>query len=471
METLGTDYLIVGSGAMGLAFADVLLHETNADVVIVDRHARPGGHWNDAYPFVRLHTPSAFYGVASRPLGEDRVLATGANAGLYEVASAQEICAYFDEVMQHAMLPTGRVRYFPMTDYRGDLRGEHAAVSLLTGEKRRIVVRKKVVDATYTDTQVATTHPPTFPIAKEVAVMPVHDLVRTTMPYSRYVILGAGKSAVDTCLWLLEKGVSPGAIRWIKPREAWFHDRAHMQPGSLALSMSTSNADILEAAARAQSVEDLFDRLRAAKVLLRVDESVPATMYRCTTVSAPELDALRRIEDVVRLGRVTRIDRDRVTLERGTLPVEKGDLFVYCGANGVRRRPALPVFDGARITLQNVRWCLPLVSAALAAHLEATRDDDDDAKNRLSTPIPYPETDRDWIRVFLANFRHDLALRSDPEVRAWMNACRLNPGSAVAANAKADDPAWQRVGARVKEHAPAAYENFARLDSELAGAR
>lgn len=55
---LETDYLVIGSGAVGMAFADVLLTETNADVVFVDLHDRPGGHWNDAHPFVRLHQPS-----------------------------------------------------------------------------------------------------------------------------------------------------------------------------------------------------------------------------------------------------------------------------------------------------------------------------------------------------------------------------------------------------------------------------
>ena len=39
----------------------------------LDRRHGPGGHWNDAYPFVRLHQPSAFYGVPSRNLGEDRI--------------------------------------------------------------------------------------------------------------------------------------------------------------------------------------------------------------------------------------------------------------------------------------------------------------------------------------------------------------------------------------------------------------
>ena len=53
MQLIDTEYLIIGSGAVGMAFADVLFHETQDRIVLVDRHAAPGGHWNDAYPFVR----------------------------------------------------------------------------------------------------------------------------------------------------------------------------------------------------------------------------------------------------------------------------------------------------------------------------------------------------------------------------------------------------------------------------------
>ena len=36
--TISTDYLIVGSGAVGMAFVDTLLAESTATVVIVEAH-------------------------------------------------------------------------------------------------------------------------------------------------------------------------------------------------------------------------------------------------------------------------------------------------------------------------------------------------------------------------------------------------------------------------------------------------
>src|SRR5262245_48142048 len=120
VEPLECDYLIVGSGAMGMAMADVLLTESDATIAMVDRHHRAGGHWNDAYSFVRLHQPSKRYGVNSRELGSGLKDATGLNRGFDELASGAQVLSYFDDVMQQQFLPTGRLQFFPMCDYQGE---------------------------------------------------------------------------------------------------------------------------------------------------------------------------------------------------------------------------------------------------------------------------------------------------------------------------------------------------------------
>nr|MCU0769427.1 hypothetical protein [Burkholderiaceae bacterium] len=81
---LETDYLVIGTGATAMAFVDTLLDEQpDATVLMVDRLHRPGGHWNHAYPWVRVHQPSAWYGVASRELASGEKDKVGPNAGLY----------------------------------------------------------------------------------------------------------------------------------------------------------------------------------------------------------------------------------------------------------------------------------------------------------------------------------------------------------------------------------------------------
>src|SRR5438477_246508 len=107
-RTLETDYLVIGCGAAAMAFVDALIAAGDADVIMVDRRHAPGGHWNDAYPFVRLHQPSSYYGVNSLELGDDTIDASGLNEGFYEQASASEICAYYDRAMRKRLLPSGR---------------------------------------------------------------------------------------------------------------------------------------------------------------------------------------------------------------------------------------------------------------------------------------------------------------------------------------------------------------------------
>src|SRR6202521_1163124 len=117
-----TEYLVVGAGALGMGFVDTLVQNSDADIVMIDRRYGAGGHWLDAYPFVQLHQPSMNYGVNSTPLGQDRVERDRRDAGFYERAGGTEICGYYDDVMRFRFLPSGRVRFFPMSDYLGDRR-------------------------------------------------------------------------------------------------------------------------------------------------------------------------------------------------------------------------------------------------------------------------------------------------------------------------------------------------------------
>src|SRR6476661_6801943 len=117
MAEIETDYLVIGAGASGMAFTDTLITQIDADVTMVDRRHAPGGHWNDAYSFVRLHQPSATYGVNSRPLGTETIDATGPNAGFYERATGVEVCDYFRRVLEEQLVGSGKVRFFGQCDY------------------------------------------------------------------------------------------------------------------------------------------------------------------------------------------------------------------------------------------------------------------------------------------------------------------------------------------------------------------
>jgi hypothetical protein len=415
------DYLIVGAGAAGMAFADSLITESSATIAIVDRQARPGGHWNHAYPFVRLHQPSAFYGVNSRTLGSGAKEEFGLNKGFYELASGAEILRYFDEVMQEQFLPSGRVRYFPCSNY-----SDGWVTSLRTGDRHAIKARK-VVDATYSNTTVPSMHARRYPVAGGIVCVPPNDLPRQTSEYGAYCVIGAGKTGMDTCLWLLENGADPDRIRWVMPRDGWWLNRATYQPGEEFFSrLLQSIANGVEAVAEADSIDDVFARLEAFGEFRRLDASVKPRFFHGATVSDAEVEQLRRIREVVRLGRVTRIESDRIVLEHGAVATSRDCLHVDCSALGVPVKPPLPIFAGDRITLQWVRQSQPTFSWSLIGHVEAAFDDEAE-KNRICAPIPPPDAAMDWLRMLAIELSNQYRWSRMPGIREWQAKSRLDP--------------------------------------------
>ena len=421
-EQLEADYLVVGTGAMGMAFTDVLVTETDATVIMVDRNHKPGGHWTTAYPFVRLHQPSAFYGVNSRPLGENKIDQVGFNKGLYELASAQEVVSYFEQVMREQFLPSGRVRYFPMCDYEGD----GLVVSRLSGEETRVKATK-IVDSTYMNVTVPSVRPPPFPVADEVSCVPLNDLVKVDGPKEGYVVIGAGKTGMDACLFLLANGASPDDIRWIMPRDSWILNRANLQPELITEELASPRTGERNQW-DAKDMDDLFDILEESGQLLRIDPSVKPTMYRCATVTMAEIEALRSIRNVVRMGHVVEITDNEIRLEEGSIPTTSSVLHVDCTADALATRPSVPVFSANQLTLQAVRTCQQVFSAAFIAYVEATIDDDED-KNRICAPVPHPESDVDWLRTTLGTMQNGGTWASVPKLQQWLMASRLDPFS------------------------------------------
>ena len=139
MRSLGTDYLVVGAGAMGMAFTDALIDHADVHVTLVDRRFAAGGHWQDAYPFVQLHQASQFYGVASTVLGGGSLQIVGPETGLHERARRAEIQSYYDTVLHDRFVGSGRVTFLGGSDYRSD--GDvHLVTSLVSNETVQVAV-------------------------------------------------------------------------------------------------------------------------------------------------------------------------------------------------------------------------------------------------------------------------------------------------------------------------------------------
>ena len=171
MRSSETDYLVVGAGAMGMAFTDALIDHADVHVTLVDRRHAAGGHWQDAYPFVQLHQASLFYGVASTVLGQRRGAAarpgggapgTGPSVGdpgLLRRRPASPLRRLGPRHLpRRERVPHGRL--LPSRDLPGVGR-----------DRARSTCARRVVDATYLSPTIPATTPPPFGVADDVRVV------------------------------------------------------------------------------------------------------------------------------------------------------------------------------------------------------------------------------------------------------------------------------------------------------------
>ncbi|KRE28890.1 pyridine nucleotide-disulfide oxidoreductase [Agromyces sp. Soil535] len=414
------DYLVVGAGATGMAFTDALIDHADVRVALVDRRHGVGGHWLEAYPFVRLHQASAFYGVASTLLGGGRLQRHGPEAGLQERATRSEICAYYESMLADRMLESGRVEFFAGCEYVGD----RTFVSRISGEWFAVPERCRIVDAHYLAPAIPAETPPPFGVADDARVIPVNDLARLEEAPSEFVVVGSGKTATDACVWLLARGVEPDAICWVRPRDPWMLNRAVVQPDPVVFLGMV--ADTMQAAEASASLADLFLRLEDAGVMLRIDQLVVPTMAKTPTLAAWELEALRTIGRVERHGHIVRVDRGRVVFAAGSIAIADDAIVVHCAAEGLQYRPLVPIWGPEAITLQPIRAGFPCFGAALAGYVEATRDDDQE-KNRLCPPSPYPDSMAAWARMTVMGARGAMSFGSEPDIAAWASGVAINP--------------------------------------------
>lgn len=441
MTTIDADYLVVGAGATGMAFTDALVANADVRVALVDRREAPGGHWLDDYDFVRLHQASAFYGVASTVLGGGRLQVDGPEAGLQERATRTEICAYYAEVLKR-LRATGRVELFGDSDVDLDRR-----VVSSSGQSFRLPRHCRLVDARLLSPDIPVRTPPPFGVADGARVVPVNALPALPELSPEIVVVGSGKTATDAVLWLLADGHSPEAIRWVRPRDPWMLNRAVIQPDPAVYTGMV--ADTMTAAAAASSPDDLFLRLERAGVMLRIDTTVTPTMAKAPTLGQWELDLLRQVHDVVRLGHLRQVERNRLVLDDGQVRLSEGTLVVHCAAPGLKYPPRLPVWGSDAIRPQPIRAGFPCFGAALVGHVEAVRKDDAD-KNRICPPTPYANTPTDWCLTQVLGSRATSSFGAEPDIQAWADEISLNPARRPAA--QRDRPELQEAVERVQRH-------------------
>jgi hypothetical protein len=304
-------------------------------------------------------------------------------------------------------------------------------------------------------------------VEQGVRLVPPNDLVDLA-DAPAFTVIGAGKTAMDTCTWLLDQGIDADQVRWVKPREAWLFDRKVMQPLELVSAYMQMQGYWVRAAAEASDGHDFARRLEADGVLLRVDTDVEADMFRGATIGMTELEALRSLERVVRLGKVRRLGTEQLVLDGGEVPAQPGEVFVDCTAYGVQDTERRPVFEPGRVNLEYVTIGITPYSAATVAAVEATREDDAD-KNRLCPPLTFRGQISDILALALPGMAGISARLGEADLGAWIETCRLNP--AAGAMSKAADPEISAALTMMITHMGEAMRNLTAKTQDAVAAR
>ena len=279
---------------------------------------------------------------------------------------------------------------------------------------------------------------------------------------SRFVIVGSGKTATDGIVWLLANGVDADRITWVRPRSV------DARPGLRAAGAgggARARRRHDGGGGEAASLDDLFLRLEAAGVMLRDrHRDVVPTMAKTPTLGTWELDLLRTIEDVVRLGHIrARAPRARSCSTRASC----------------RSSPARSSCTAPRPACSTRRWsrsgagpdpaadesasAFPCFGATLAGYVEATRDDDRE-RNRFCPPNTLPDDPANWARMQVRGTLATRAFGAEPDIAAWANACALNP--ARIDPSRREEPEVLAASARLAEVAGPGLARLAELSGE-----
>jgi len=389
-ETLQCDYLVVGAGAAGMSFVDTILTEhPSATVVIVDQNSQPGGHWTKAYPFVKLHQPSCWYGVNSLTLGKHLNRKGNEIYDVNDRATGAELLEYYQTV-RDTFEASGRVRCFFDATYKFDeTRSKHTIVVMSntsTTSHRFTVNCGKLVTVT-SGVTVPSMREPLIPVDESASFVPPNDVPSSVKSgkYSNYIVFGNGKTGVDAITNLLvEQNIHPSKITWVISRDVWYWLRESMK--DCHKMMNSFGQKMVSA----KSVKKGFLTLEAKGLLVRLDprRSYPE-VCKSAVIDSNDLTAIRSIQNVVRMGRATSIEPNKIVLDSGSIKFSSHDtLLVDCMVEsdqiyGYTFDENFTIFEPERINLGPViATTNPCFSSAIIAFLECAIDGkDDEAKN------------------------------------------------------------------------------------------
>ncbi|GAF55444.1 hypothetical protein JCM18901_1090 [Psychrobacter sp. JCM 18901] len=88
---------------------------------------------------------------------------------------------------------------------------------------------------------------------------------------------------------------------------------------------------------------------------MRIDPNVRPQMFHGATISGEELKQLRRVKNIVRKGRVTRLDTDKIYFGEDSISTTPNTMHIDCSARAVPVTETYDVFKGDTVVVQTVR--------------------------------------------------------------------------------------------------------------------
>ena len=201
-------------------------------------------------------------------------------------------------------------------------------------------------------------------------------------------------------------------------------------------------------------------------MLLRIDKAVRPRMFHGATVSPMELAALQKIKNIIRLGRVQRIEETQIVLDQGIIPTTLNHIHVDCSASAISNAVVKTIFQGNIITPQTVRSYQPVFSASFIAYVEANYIDED-TKNKLCQVVPLPNHDTDWISMTEAQMVNQFIWSQDKTLRAWMRQNRLDGYSRLLTSVDKTDAKKRAILTKMRKHSLPAMLKLQQLQKGL----
>lgn len=400
VTTLECDYLVVGAGTAGMSFVDTILTENpSATAILVDRNAKPGGHWNHAYPFVQLHQPSCYYGVNSLPLGKIRNKKGHELYDVFDRATGAEILDYFEQVSNNFMA-TGRVKCFFDAEYQtldsedDQSATRHSIRMMKTKDTYRIHCRKLVSCAS--KVIVPSMRKPLIPVHEKVHFVPPNEIPSCCKSgkYKNYIVIGNGKSGMDAIVQLVrEEMIAPSQITWVLGADAWIVNRDMMQK-------FWKTVKVVGMLVSVSSVNDMYLKWESEGLVCRLqDPNRPKfpSCFKAPVLDSSEFEVILSIQNLIRRKHVASIESNQLIFQDESQPAlefsPEDTLLVDCMVDNLYGYdfPAdFQIFESDRINLgPGLAFFNVSFSSAMVAFVETCIDREYKQGNSTSSDLEH----------------------------------------------------------------------------------